>query len=232
MENILQSDDDFDMEIYELEEDKVSDWEVVNQEKASRPGSSSGGSVIGPAAVKHSNLAASLLHKILAGFTILSDTESSGLADSDLSPESFLPLVGHSCPDVHSSSLDLIGLILERSKEARRAKFLEAGGFHQLAALIQDAVPSAQLISSALSLLHGHPVDVNVPFEFNKLSPPRLNLGAACLLPPLLVSSLSYLSLGHNLLCHVHELLANMPEVEDNFVLLKNLAMTGYSYWF
>ena len=161
---------------------------------------------------KHGNLAAILLHKILSGFTILSDTESSLLAESEYSPESFLPLVGHPSSDVHSSSLDLIALILERSKDSKKCEFLESGGYQQLAALIQDATPSSQLISSALSLLHGHPIDLNIPFEFNKRSPPQLNMAAVCLLPPLMVSSLSYLSLGHNLLCHVHELLANIPQ--------------------
>lgn len=205
----VSPDGELNLEIYEFEEDKVSDWEVLTREHStSRPATPNSYAE----EKRPGNLAAILLRKILSGFTILSDSESSILSDAEYKPETILPLVGHPSTDVHAPSMDLIGLIIERSKDAGKAEFTENGGYYQLAALIQDSTPSQPLISSVLSMLHGHPVDVNVPFEFNKMSPPQLNFSAVCLLPPLIVSSLSFLSLGHNLLCHVHELLANLPE--------------------
>ena len=204
--------EEIDLEFYETEEDKVSDWEVLTREHSPRPATPN--SYI-EEKERAGNLAALIVDKILSGFTILSDSESSALTDADFKPENILPLVRYPSPDVHSPSLDLMGLILERSTEERRHAFQDSGGYHQLAAMIQESSPSVQLISSVLSILHGHPVDVNVPFEFNKLSPPQLNYSAVCLLPPLIVSSLNFLSLGHNLLCHVHELLANLPEFTE-----------------
>lgn len=198
-----------DTEIYGCEEDRVSEWEVLTRENSSsRPATPSAYVDV----QRPGNLAAILLHNILSGFTILSDTESALLTDHEFKPETLLPLVGHLNTDVHSPALDLIGLILERSDDSGRSDFLAKGGYYQVAALIQDSTPSHSLVSSILSLLHGHPIDVNVPFEFCKESPPQINLSTVCLLPPLIISSLSILSLGHNILCHVHELLANLPD--------------------
>ena len=86
------------------------------------------------------NLAALVIDKILSGFTILSDSESVALTEVEFKPENILPLVRHPSPEVHAPALDLMGLIIERSSEGRRAEFEDAGGYYQLAAMIQVAV--------------------------------------------------------------------------------------------
>ena len=206
------SEKDYDFEVYQGEEDKVTEWEVLTQPASPVQARCSPSSFLCGKECHMGCLVCVLLRKILASFTVLSDTESKLITEKELKPEVFFPFVGHSSFDIHSPSLDIIGLILERLSKPLITKFIEKGGYYQLAALIQDASPSSHLISSTLSLLHGHPIDVNIPFEFNKQSPPQLRLEASCLVLPLIVASLSYLSLGHNLLCHIHELLANVPE--------------------
>ena len=206
---------DIDIEYYQTEEDKVTEWEVLTEPgtppqledtadatSATTLSSSAGGGGAGSGNFNSGDyssvgsLASVLLHKILSTFTVLSDTESNQITNECLKPEIFFPLVGHNSADVHSPALDIIGLIIERSAKGVSDAFKEQGCYYQMAALIQDAPTSNHMISSTLSLLHGHPVDVNIPFEFNKQSPPQLKLEAACLIPPLIVSSLSYLSLG------------------------------------
>ena len=86
----------------------------------------------------------------------------------------------------------------------------------QLAGLVQTRQPSSQLAEAILSLLHNHPVALDIPYEFHQsqlTNPPSLNLASVPCLLPFIVTSLDSCSLCHNYLQHIHELAANMPSL-------------------
>eukprot|EP00092_Neocalanus_flemingeri_P032520 GFUD01035369.1.p1 GENE.GFUD01035369.1~~GFUD01035369.1.p1 ORF type:complete len:2027 (+),score=668.98 GFUD01035369.1:647-6082(+) len=201
----------FNLEYLETEEDIVGDWEVV----ANTECVSSSSSLPTTHSLNCSTpLLSSIFSTLLTGYTLLSDNDSRDL----LSPNTLFPFISHPSPDIHSPALCLLGLTLKRGSPPTLHHFLFQDSPQLVTGLLQPHQTSQQLVESVLSLLHGHKININIPFEFQRLAPPSINLPMSCLLLPILHSSMTEVSLCHNLLSHTHELAANLPPLLASLV--------------
>ena len=105
---------------------------------------------------------------------------------------SFLPAPSSPSPpthlkDIHSPTLSLLGLSLQRGFPHAQQQFLSQDGLQLVYCLLQSHQTSQQLVEASLSLFHGH--RISIPFQFQRVKPPSLNLPMSCLVLPVLHSS-------------------------------------------
>ena len=147
-------------------------------------------------------LLATLLTTAVNKLRLLSDKEMEGTVN----PLLLLPLISHTATEVHTAALDMMTLVLADLTSQEEM-------FDLIAALISSHSASPSWVESVLSLLHGHHVNIDLSYEYLVTSPPSLQLASVRVLLPVLLCSHSKVYLSHNLITHIHELAANIPQL-------------------
>ena len=147
-------------------------------------------------------LLATLLTSAVSKLRLFSDCELEGT----LSPALLLPLISHTANEVHTAALDMLNLL---HRDVRHQEEI----FELVAALVSSHSAAPSWVESVLSLLHGHHVNIDLSYEYSATSPPDLNLATVRVVLPVLLSSHCQVYLSHNLITHIHELAANIPQL-------------------
>ena len=190
-ENKQRQDSPTNLEYLETTEDVVEEWEVIAGEPETPTSESEISSVSSP---KTSFLLSAFLASFVCKMKLLPDAANPDLFD----PVLLLPLIAHPSPEVHSSTLQILRLRMERKRTT-------SYNYEELLLVVSKLVarhrPSSSLVESVLSLVHGHQVNIEIAYEFSITTFSSLNLQTvAIILPSVLQQTYTNVSLCHNLI--------------------------------
>ena len=200
--DVLAAGDSTSLEYLEQEESPVEGWEVLTGDLSNPDPHPTSPSQRPHSALCSTPLLATLLSTAVTKLRLLSDKEMEGTVN----PLLLLPLISHTATEVHTAALDMMTLVLADLTSQEEM-------FDLIAAVISSHSASPSWVESVLSLLHGHHVNIDLSYEYLVTSPPSLQLASVRVLLPVLLSSHSKVYLSHNLITHIHELAANIPQL-------------------
>ena len=201
-------DDTLNLDYLETEESKVEEWEVltvdVKGDEALLVTSTSQDvpPPPRPASTAHSatQLLTSLLEAAVTKLKLLSDIHNQHL----FSPSLLLPLIRHDSPEVHCAALHLVRLMMERRSMQKSASANFDEMFQLISVLISGHLATPRLVEAALSLVHGHQVNIDIAYEFSMTTYSSLNIQTVTpILPPILKTAYKNVALCHNFLSQV-----------------------------
>ena len=176
------------------EEAKVEEWEVVTDCPPAPPPP-----LTSSFSLPSSPLLVSFLQATVTKMRLLSDSLHQ---HTRLAPALLLPLVCHPVPEVHSSALQLLRLMMERRSAS--TNFVEM--FDLISSLVSAHPPTPPLVEAVLSLVHGHHVNIDIAYEFSVTTYSCLNIQAVTpILSPVLRATSSDVPLCHNFISQVRE---------------------------
>ena len=197
------------LEYLETEEDVVGEWEVIT----SNPPEDEDEDDKTQSLRSHSSLCStpllsSLINAAVVKMRLLSDSSLQKM----FAPHLLLPLVSHPSPEVHSGALQILRLMMEPRPVQRATSHNYEELFELVGKLIAGHPPSPLLVEAVLSLVHSHHINIDIAYEFSMTTYNCVNMQAVTvILPSVLRSCHSEVSLCHNFITHIHELAANIP---------------------
>ncbi|XP_026133560.1 lysosomal-trafficking regulator-like isoform X3 [Carassius auratus] len=157
------------------------------------------------------------LYDLLRGvLLLLPDVLLEEVMDRLVQPEALLVLVNHSSPLIQQGVMKLLDAYFSRAQKEQKEKFLKNHGFSLLANQLYLHQGSQGVLECFLEMLFGRPVGLEEDLDLEdmeNISPFRKR----CIIPVLglLENSLYEISLVHNSLCLLLQLLNACPKLTD-----------------